>query len=213
MKRAGKSGKTIGTVAGGSVILALLAVAFCIFLVQVLRGDVQEKSDRPQDYHQWALPEKYSRLLIFPQTIPTDGGAEDDGNVVYCYRYESGYTRPMCQIYLRCTMEEQTYWQEVQRLEALKYTDEAGQTQSIRYDETSFRCPAYVANAGYDFCYEYALVDEAARTITYVYAMNTIEQDIKFSKDDLPDYFMEDFTNVSVKGLDRFTMYERYQDG
>ena len=82
----------------------------------------------------------------------------------------------------------------------------------LQYDDHSFQYPAYVANAGYDFCYEYALINTDERQIIYVYAMNTLEQDIKFEAEYLPDYFMEGFADFSETGLDRFTMYERYHN-
>lgn len=197
-----RSKRTTYLVCAVSVLLALLLMGIAFTLVHFLRGDVRESSESPADYGQWALPEKYSQLLIFPQEIPAS--AKDPA---YYYKYESGYTRPMCQIYLRCQMDGADYASESERLAGLSWKD-----VQVHYDTTSFAKPAYVANAGYDFCYEYALMEEETRTITYVYAMNTLEQDLEFDSAYLPDYFMEDFTDVSVSGLDRFTMYERYQD-
>ena len=125
----------------------------------------------------------------------------------YYYKYESGYTRPMCQIYLRCQMDSRDYAAETERLAGLTW-----EGTRVQYDADAFAAPAYVANAGYDFCYEYALTEEETRTIIYVYAMNTLEQDVGFDSAYLPDYFMEDFTDISVSGLDRFSMYERHQN-
>ena len=82
----------------------------------------------------------------------------------------------------------------------------------MHFDETAFAFPAYVAIEGYDFCYEYALVDEENSVIIYIYSMNTIEDDVYFNKLYLPSYFMEDFTDFDVSGLDRFTMYERFRN-
>ena len=202
-----KSKKTVYIVSVISVILALVMIGISFFLMQMLRGDVRESSSDVADYRSWSLSEQYSHLLIFPETVPA--GSRD---TAYYYRYESGYTRPMCQIYLSCYLDEETYAAETERLASLSYESESSGYQTVYCDETSFSCPAYVTIAGYDFCYEYALTDAASRRIVYVYAMNTIQQDIKFEEDLLPDYFMEDFEELSVTGLDRFTMYERYRD-
>lgn len=189
------------------VILSLALIAGALFFTRLLRGDVRESSSDISTYRQWALPETYSRLLIFPHEVPEK--AED---ISYYYRYESGYTRPMCQIYLSCRLDSGIYAAECERLAGLSYERANGDIVSIHYDDTAFLYPAFVSNEGYDFCYEYAMTDKASQRIIYVYTMNTLEQDIKFDTAHLPDYFMEDFTEISVTGLDRFTMYERYQN-
>lgn len=189
-----------------SVLAACLLMGITFFLFRILRGDVTEKTDDLTRYHQWSLPEKYSQLLVFPEKVPNS--AED---TVYFYRYESGYTRPMCQIFLSCRLSEDDFDREEKRLSSLSYTSEADGRKTVHYDGQSFQSPAYVTIEGYDFCYEYALLDGENRSITYVYTMNTVESDIGFDRQYLPDYFMEDFDELSVSGLDRYTMYERYQ--
>lgn len=203
----GRSKKVTYIICGICILMALAMMGISFFLVRMLRGDVRETSQRIEEYRQWSLPEKYTQLLVFPEAIP-DSAVE----VSYYYRYESGYTRPMCQIFLSCRLDEETYAEEAERLSSLFYESETAGKQTVRYDDVSFPYPAYVTIEGYDFCYEYALTDETEQRIIYVYAMNTLEQDIKFDTAFLPDYFMEDFTELSVTGLDRFTMYERYQD-
>lgn len=191
-----------------SILVACLLIGLTFFLYRMLRGDVTEMTDDISRYRQWSLPEKYSRLLVFPEEIPA--AAED---TEYFYRYESGYTRPMCQIFLSCRLDGDTFEREEERLSSLAYESTSDGRKTVQYDSTSFEKPAYVTIAGYDFCYEYALLDRENRTIVYVYAMNTVEKSIGFDREYLPDYYMEDFAELSVSGLDRFTMYERYQDG
>lgn len=202
-----RSKKSIHIISILCVVLSLALIMGVFFFIGLLRGNVRESSTNIKTYHQWALPEKYSALLIFPEEVPV--GAEE---ISYYYRYESGYTRPMCQIYLSCRLDDETYAAECERLAGLSYERTDGEIIPIHYDEGSYPYPAFVANEGYDFCYEYAMTDDLQQQIIYVYAMNTMEDDIKFDTAHLPDYFMEDFTEISVTGLDRFTMYERYQD-
>ena len=97
----------------------------------------------------------------------------------------------------------------MERLSNLSFASQTGETKTVHFDETSFVFPAYVTIEGYDFCYEYALVDEINSAIIYIYSMNTIKDDIHFDELYLPSYFMEGFTDLEVTGLDRFTMYDR----
>ena len=202
-----RSKKSIHIISILCVVLSLVLIAGVFLFIGLLRGDVRESSSDISTYRQWALPETYSHLLVFPKEVP-----EKAEEISYYYRYESGYTRPMCQIYLSCRLDDETYAAEGERLSGLSYKRTGGEIIPIHYDEGSYPYPAFVANEGYDFCYEYAVTDAASQRIIYVYAMNTLEQDIKFDTAHLPDYFMKDFTEISVTGLDRFTMYERYQD-
>lgn len=190
---------------GMSIVFMLILVAAAFILPYLLRGDVRESANDISKYGQWAVPEKYSRLLVFPEKVPSS--AE---NIQYFYKFENGWTRPMCQIYLSCTLSEEEYEAEEERLAGLSFDSEAG-TLKTREDTESFPYPAYTAIEGYDFCYEYALMDKEWNHIVYVYTMNTIKQDIKFDKKYLPDDYMEGFEELSYLGLDRFTMYGGYE--
>ena len=189
---------------GVSIVLMLILMAAALILPYLLRGDVRESANDISKYGQWAVPEKYSRLLVFPENVPSS--AE---NVQYFYKFENGWTRPMCQIYLSCTLSQEEYEAEKERLAGLSFQSEAG-TLPVR-EARGFAYPGYSAIEGYDFCYEYALLDEPWNHIVYVYTMNTIKQDIKFDKNYLPDNYMEGFEELSYMGLDRFTMYGGYE--
>ncbi len=189
---------------GLSIVFMLVLMAAAFVLPYLLRGNLRESANDISKYGQWSLPDKYSRLLVFPEQVPSS--AE---NVQYFYKFENGWTRPMCQIFLSCTLSEEEYETEKNRLAGLSFESEAG-VLTVREDGESFSHPAYTAIEGYDFCYEYALLDEPWRHIVYVYTMNTIKQDIKFDKSYLPDYYMEGFEELSYSGLDRFTIYGGY---
>lgn len=193
-------------------IVAVVSLLLCVGMIAVvlgftskLAGDVDIASKDIATYGQWDLSEKYTKLLIFPQQVP-----ESAEEPTYVYHYQDGYNRPMCQIYLHCELNQADYDSEVQRLSQLSYTTENGQSNQIVFNDQDYLYPAYVAIEGYDFCYEFALVDEENLSITYIYAMNTIDDNIEFEKAYLPEFFMEDFENFEVTGFDRFTMYERY---
>ena len=187
-----------------SILFSLLMVCLSLFFFRMLRGDVVETSKSIDEYRIWSLENEYTQLMIFPEAIP-----DTATNVEYYYKYESGFTRPMCQIYLYCQLDQQEYYSEIKRLSNLSYTSQTGETWSVHFDETAFVFPAYVAIEGYDFRYEFALLDEEISAIIYIYSMNTIEDDIHFNELYLPSYFMEGFTDLEITGLDRFTMYDR----
>ena len=154
-------------------IVAVISILFSVFLIvlalalsNLAKGDTRERSQDTADYQKWSVPEKYTHFLIFPEEIPAE--AEE---VEYYYQYESGWDRPMSQIYLSYRLNENAYATEQERLSSLNYTDRTGETRSVEYDTTSFGYPAYVTIAGYDFCYEYALLNEKEHTIVYIYAI------------------------------------------
>lgn len=203
MKRKTKS--TI--VAVVSILFSALLIILAVSLSSLVKGDTKERSQNVADYGKWSVPEKYTRFLIFPEEIPAD--AE---NVEYYYQYESGWGRPMSQIYLSYGLDEDTYAAEKERISNLVYTDSTGETRSVELDNESFHYPAFVAIAGYDFCYEYALLNETEHTIVYIYAMNTVSDDLQFNDEFLPDYYMKNFDDLAYQGKDHFTIYGGYDE-
>ncbi len=195
-------------------IVAVISILFSVFLIvlalalsNLAKGDTRERSQDTADYRKWSVPEKYTHFLIFPKEIPAE--AEE---VEYYYQYESGWDRPMSQIYLSYRLNENAYATEQERLSSLTYTDRTGETRSVEYDTTSFGYPAYVTIAGYDFCYEYALLNEKEHTIVYIYAMNTVSDDLQFNDEFLPNYYMEKFDDLAYQGKDHFTIYGGYDE-
>ena len=195
-------------------IVAVISILFSIFLIvlalalsNLAKGDTRERSQDTADYRKWSVPEKYTHYLIFPEEIPAE--AEE---VEYDYQYESGWDRPMSQIYLSYRLNENAYATEQERLSSLTYTDCTGEPRSVEYDTTSFGYPAYVTIAGYDFCYEYALLNEKEHTIVYIYAMNTVSDDLQFNDEFLPNYYMENFDDLAYQGKDHFTIYGGYDE-
>lgn len=195
-------------------IVAVISILFSVFLIvlalalsNLAKGDTRDRSQDTADYRKWSVPEKYTHFLIFPEEIPAE--AEE---VEYYYQYESGWDRPMSQIYLSYRLNENAYATEQERLSSLTYTDRTGETRSVEYDTASFGYPAYVTIAGYDFCYEYALLNEKEHTIVYIYAMNTVSDDLQFNDEFLPNYYMENFDDLAYQGKDHFTIYGGYDE-
>ena len=194
----GKKTKILTSV---SIILLILICFGTLFICWIIRGSKQEESRSLDTYREWSLPERYSELLIFPETAPFSAAS-----ISYLYQFQEGWNRPMCQLFLACTLTEAEFETEKQRMSKITVSGKNG-INKAKYDEKSFLYPAYVAIEGYDFCYEYALINESSRQVIYVYVMNTIYRDVKFDRKYLPDYYMKDFENFEVDGLDRFTIY------
>ena len=104
-------------------IVAVISILFSAFLIvlalalsNLAKGDIRERSQDVEDYRKWSVQEKYTQFLIFPEKIPAE--AEE---VEYYYQYESGWGRPMSQIYLSYRLDEDTYAKEQERLSSLTY--------------------------------------------------------------------------------------------
>ena len=180
-------------------IVAVISILFSVFLIvlalalsNLAKGDTRERSQDTADYRKWSVPEKYTHFLIFPEEIPAE--AEE---VEYYYQYESGWDRPMSQIYLSYRLNENAYATEQERLSSLTYTDRTGETRSVEYDTASFG---------------YALLNEKEHTIVYIYAMNTVSDDLQFNDEFLPNYYMENFDDLAYQGKDHFTIYGGYDE-
>lgn len=200
--------KKVIIVTAVSVLLCVAMIAVIFVFTKSMVGDVDVSTDDIADYGKWDLSKEYTNLSIFPAEVPTSAT-----EVTYRYKYQSGYNRPMCQIYLQCQLDQQEFASEVERLRAISYTTNAGETNLVKYDTENFSYPAYVTMLGYDFAYEYALVMDESQTIVYIFTMNILDNDVKFDESYLPEDFMADFDNFEVDALDRFTMYERYRNG
>ncbi len=173
------------------------AIALIIFVWLVITGGFPKETSKVEDY---LCKENYlghGQLLIFPEELPK----YDDGITYYFYCRDTIF-QPTCQIYLKCTYNEDDYEKECDRLSNISVTYE-GQTQNIRFEENSFTLPAYVAMNGWCSCYEYALVNEAEHTIEYIYLQQNVEDAIKFDLDKLPDTFgIQEY-----EGLSEFSIY------
>lgn len=104
-------------------------------------------------------------LFLFPEN--TDAMVEPE----YVSSMKSGLLDSEGYIILKTGYSEQDYEAEIERLSkiecSLSFQGEKV-TQRVRYDTQTYALPAYVAVDGYDCVYEYALVDENTKEITYV---------------------------------------------
>lgn len=148
-----------------------------------------------------------SHLFLFPDDT------DDIKNAEYSQLIKDGLLDTSGYVFLKAEYDRDDYEAEVKRLSGVEctvtYKDTRGNsgshTEKVRYDEESYNYPAYVADDGFDYGYEYALLDDANNTIIYV-ALNFPDYDklIKYS-----DYLKKDPGDYDIKGnsLENFTIY------
>ena len=105
-------------------------------------------------------------LKLFPDSI--DGFDP----VMYDVHLLTGLLDTDGHIVLVCRFDDEQFSDEIERLSSARCTMEIkGEilTQSVLYDDDMYYLPAYIASDGRDTEYEYALIDEEAKEIAYVY--------------------------------------------
>ena len=162
-----------------------------------------------ENYDKTAIVEEYcgdlgSGLFIFP---------DDTANMIdptFVSSLKTGFFDTDGYMILQARYDKEDYDAEVKRLSSIECTvDDI--TIGIKYDDESYALPAYVAIDGFDYEYEYALLDEKNHTITYIILSYPEYVDLseyeEYLKLDADEYKIEDTLN-------QFSIYERYyKDG
>ena len=112
-------------------------------------------------------------------------------------------------IILQAKYNVEDYEAEVERLSNVECSVR-DEVLGVRYDTESYALPAYVAVDGFDYVYEYALIDQNNCKITYVLLsypedvdLNEYEQYLKL---DMSEYMIKDTLNC-------FSIYVRQSKG
>lgn len=202
------------------VALGVLSVRFIIGMAIVLGiaavdyYNPYEKVSGVDRYDKPGMIEQYrgdfdSGFMIFPDTLEAASEADFDSKVKTGLFDSDGY------FILRASYDPENFEKELERLAGVQCEITfRGQTaiNDIRYDETMYRYPAYIASDGYDYVYEYALIDAERETIIYVLLsypdMNIISEYRDYLKKDTLAYQL---SNSNV--LENFTIYAHTFDG
>lgn len=150
-----------------------------------------------------------SNLSIFP-----DGIAEDAKVQLFETEFQSGLFDTDGKCILVCRYQEDQLQKEIERLSSLEMDivnlgGKERYTNPIRYDESSYRWPAYVANAGFGNTYEYALVNEEFNEIAYLYLAYPDPNHFPY-----PEYLLLDVSAYEEENTwDAFSMYNHSFDG
>ncbi len=181
-----------------------------------------EKQAGIESYDKGALLEEYgsdldSGLFLFPDDT---SGALD---VSYESSLKTGLLDTDGSIFLIATYGADDYNKEKERLAQVKCTvyesdfeDSDYHVEEVKYDEESYKYPAYVASDGYRSVYEYALLDEAQNRIIYAYlSYPDVANGANLIR--YKDYLKKDKTGYIFNGdstLNNFTIYSfSFSDG
>ena len=161
-----------------------------------------------ENYDKATMQEKYgadmdSGFLIFPETV------DNAISVKYESKLKTGLFDTDGFLILEARYNETDFENEIRRLAditcEISYAG-TSVTNQIEYDEEMYKYPAYIASDGYDYVYEYALIDKANCRIVYVNLSypeyNELQEYKDFLKINADEYNLD---NSTV--LENFTIY------
>ena len=204
--------KILVTVAGIAVFSFVVRVFLIVAMVIFAESASFQNLSDVENYDKAAILENYGGdinggLFIFPED--TDSMIEP----TYVSSMKTGLFDTDGYIFMQAKYTKDDYQMEIERLSniecSLSFSDEVV-NQRVKYDEKSYALPAYVAVDGYDYMYEYALVNEKTYEITYILLSYpdcvNLGQYKEYLKLDMTGYEIED-------ALNQFSIYAHSFDG
>ncbi len=197
-----------------TIFLLIISLFFVIKVLLVFGMGVIDYSlpfkttQEIENYDKANMLEKYgadmdSGFMIFPESV--------DNAITAKYKSElkTGFFDSDGFIILETTYNKMDFENELKRLSDITceivYNGNSV-INEIKYDEEMYNYPAYIANDGFDYVYEYALIDETNSRIVYIilsYPEYSKLQEYKdFLKINTAEY---DIDNNTV--LENFTIY------
>ena len=163
-------------------------------------------------YNKEKVVEKYasdlnSQLFLFPDSVEGSVDADYHQGLKESIFDTDGY------MILEVTYSEDDYEAEKTRLSevtnTVHYDDGENNrtvTKEVKYDDSTYNYPAYIANDGYGHAYEYALMDENSDTIIYVALSYPGSYWKRLSK--YKDYLKDEESDYDLDStLDCYTIY------
>ena len=195
-------------IVGILVLSFIMKFGFVLTMIFFMENTPYETRVGIENYDKAKISEQYrsdlSELFIFPEDT------KDMIEPTFVSSFKTGFFDTDGYMILQARYDKEDYDAEVKRLSSIECTvDDI--TIGIKYDEESYALPAYVAIDGFDYEYEYALLDEKNHTITYIILSYPEYVDLseyeEYLKLDADEYKIEDTLN-------QFSIYERYyKDG
>ena len=195
-------------IVGILVLSFIMKFGFVLTMIFFMENTPYETRVGIENYDKAKISEQYrsdlSELFVFPEDT------KDMIEPTFVSSFKTGFFDTDGYMILQARYDKEDYDAEVKRLSSIECTvDDI--TIGIKYDEESYALPAYVAIDGFDYEYEYALLDEKNHTITYVILSYPEYVDLseyeEYLKLDADEYKIEDTLN-------QFSIYSRYyKDG
>ncbi len=126
----------------------------------------------------------FSGLYIFPERISQNASVID-----YFYSCEGGGFDNSYQQFLKCTYSQEEYNAEINRLKNItcEIPVRSGPVvNTVEYSDVKFSSPAYITAYASHGMFEYALCNDADKTIVYVYLQLIGNDDVVFNREYLP---------------------------
>lgn len=148
-----------------------------------------------------------SNLSIFPEKL-----ISTEENTIYRGYVTLEFFDDPTEIYLSYVYNEEQYLSEVERIKnismTIKYKSQE-YTNYIKYNETSYKYPAYITIDGFSGQYEYALLLKENYQIVYMYLDVPGNDQIK----KYPDYVKIDTSSYQKSSNNSFSLYNHSFDG
>ncbi len=197
------------TISLAAISLFFIADVLLVFAIGVADYVLPFRTDQGiEKYDKAAMVKEHgadfdSGFFIFPDSVDNVASAQYKSKVKTGLFDSDGY------FILEAEYNEVDFEEEIVRLSGISceitYND-TSVTKQIVYDENMYRYPAYIASDGYDYVYEYALIDAENCRIVYVilsYPEYSKLRDYKeFLKKNSDEYKLD---NKTV--LENFTIY------
>lgn len=190
------------------VIVGLLLLGFIIrlflILIPVMVSAPIDNQGGIENYNKAKIIEEYGKdidsgLFLFPNQT------EKMIEATFVSSFKTGLFDTDGYIILQAKYNVEDYEAEVERLSNVECSVR-DEVLGVRYDTESYALPAYVAVDGFDYVYEYALIDQNNCKITYV--LLSYPEDVDLNK--YEEYLKLDRTEYTIKDtLNCFSIYVR----
>ena len=174
-----------GILIGAALTLVTLVVGLFVLVYLFFWGGPAKETRDIEDYEKVLnYPYIQTAYIVFPEELP-EGTLETE---FYSY-YRDTFGSPTIQTYLKCVYDEETYKEEICRLEntSKKYANK--EKRLLRDTEQKFQYPAYIAVENAAHRYEYALLT-GDNEITYINTAWVEREHMKCPQEYLPYDFM-----------------------
>lgn len=200
-KKLGAAAKILLAVIGVAGLVSFFSGAIFIGLIALLESGPADQLSGIEAYDKEALLDTYGSdfdcgLFLFPDST------EDMIEPMYDSSLKSGLFDTDGYVILQAAYDDEKYQEEVERLSQVECTvsfKADSVIQKVKYDEESYPLPAYVAADGFTSVYEYALLNDAEKEITYILLCYPRYEELiqyeKYLKRNPSEYKIEDTLN------------------
>ena len=152
--------------------MRMIQITLCFFLLFLSGCSNGYHAEGSENYNKNDIVNTYhsdldSNLSVFPDKV-----FSNDCIVRYEADLHTGLFDTDGKIILQCEYNAMQFEKEINRLENISMTirdKDKEYTNKVLYDTEIYNAPAFIANDGFGNTYEYALIDQDKKRITYIY--------------------------------------------